>query len=511
MRKAQQTVRLRVRRFFFLACFIFPWTALFPQAGDTGQEDPEHTSDSEPRLSMAVAAVTAPARPVVRGTLTVTILADHPVTSEVTVRPPRFPPALILERVRTEARYIRQPGRLDEAGPLPDPTRWTAVEFLFTPLVSGEITLDPFEVTAAGKKAATEIISVRVYEESRSARRNIPAFRWEAPPSSLTIGESREIILALANWDSEMSPPRSFFRGRVPPNTVMEELSPAGAGEDGTIRYRFRIIPLEGSVLILESFSFQAGGLDLEVPRLSLTLVPAQKAVSREEAAAVPPDGSSSTPAQEELPVDDGRALPFPETGGEVFPLFRGEYERITGEARALWEEGHYAQALALMRGNERDGFPGPAFAPLRRAMEHSLGLSLTGDEQWRPWKSPVFSVAAVLFLLCAAAAAWKIHVTSARFKGYKNVVIVVVTGSLVILLFLGGLGDRLRKPGDRGDTAVLEKTAAYRVPDTEGAVNALFGEGQPVIIRSGRRLWIYAESIDGRAGWVPAEAVIPY
>jgi hypothetical protein len=139
--------------------------------------------------------------------------------------------------------------------------------------------------------------------------------------------------------------------------------------------------------------------------------------------------------------------------------------------------------------------------------MERSLGLSLTEDEKWQPWKIPAFSWIILLLLLAAVIGVWKIKVTSGRFKGYKNVVILVAAGSVLILLLLcGGLWN-----SKSGTLAVLEKTAAYRVPDAEGAVNALFSEGQPVVIRAGRSQWIYAEAMDGRAGWVPAEAVISY
>ena len=103
---------------------------------------------------------------------------------------------------------------------------------------------------------------------------------------------------------------------------------------------------------------------------------------------------------------------------------------------------------------------------------------------------------------------AWKISVTSHTQRGYKKVTLLVAAGGLAIFLMLGGLGDRMRNVGSRG-TAVLEKTAAYRVPENGGAVNARFSEGQPVDIRSSQGEWIYAESMDGRSGWVPAAAVI--
>jgi hypothetical protein len=448
---------------------------------------------------MEVLAVTSPS-PVVRGSLTVTILANHPLASQVTVKPPRFPPTLILERVRTESRYITQPGRLDESGPTPEPVRWTAVEFLFTPLASGALILEPFEVTAAGKRAATGIISLRIAEEPGVSRRNAPVFLWETPPPSLAIGQAGDITLILNNWDLHKPIPRFFLRGRTPANAIMEELPFTPAGADGVIRYRFRLIPLEGKALVFDPLTIQAEGLSLEVPRLNIALTPGVAAQAPLVSAA--PGGS--LPA---IPEDDVLKPDFPEFLSHVFPLFRKEYEKTAENVRMLWEEGRYAHALALIRKSERDSLPGPALAPLRRDLEQSLGLSFTEDERWRPWRVPAFSWLVVI-LLAAGFLVWKISVTSHTQKGYKKVSFLVIAGGLAILLLLGGLGDRV---GGAGRTAVLEKTAAYRVPEKGGAVNAMFSEGQPVYIRSSRGEWIYAESMDGRSGWVPSAAVIPY
>ena len=97
--------------------------AELPQNG----EAPEDGVEAESFLPMQVLATTSPANPVVRGNLALTVLVDHFPTSEVTVKPPAFPSAVILERVRTESRYITQPGNLDESGPASEPRRWTAV------------------------------------------------------------------------------------------------------------------------------------------------------------------------------------------------------------------------------------------------------------------------------------------------------------------------------------------------------------------------------------------------
>jgi hypothetical protein len=90
--------------------------------------------------------------------------------------------------------------------------------------------------------------------------------------------------------------------------------------------------------------------------------------------------------------------------------------------------------------------------------------------------------------------------------------VIIVLFIGLIFILLENGLGNFV--PGrlsSAGKTAVLERTPAYRVPDLKGAVNARFSEGQPVIVSDYLGDWCYAESPDGRSGWVLREAVIIY
>jgi hypothetical protein len=289
----------------------------------------------------------------------------------------------------------------------------------------------------------------------------------------------------------------------------MEELPFDGAGADGIIRYRFRFIPLEGDALVLDPLVIQAEGISLEIPRLNIALTPSAAA---QAPAAVANQSAVSPPVIVEN--DEIEKPAFPELSEDVFPLFRREYEKIAGNVRILWEDGRYADALALIRKSERDSLSGLALAPLRRNLEQSLGLSFTEDERWRPWHVPAFPWLVVILLAAGVfvltKSVWKISVTSQAQRGYKKVTLLVIAGGLIIFLLLGGAGERMRGAGG-GRTAVLEKTAAYRVPESGGAVNARFSEGQPVDIRSTRGEWVYAESMDGRSGWVPSAAVIPY
>jgi hypothetical protein len=420
---------------------------------------------------------------------------------------------VILERVRTESRNITQPGRLDESGPAPEPRRWTAVEFLFTPLASGNLSFEPFEAFAANKRGITGPVSVRVSPEPGNSQRRSPALSWEKPPPSLAVGEAGEITLALSNWDLKKPEPRHFLRGKTPENVIMEEAPGEGIGADGIIRYRFRIIPLEGQTFMLPPLSFRAEDIQLEVPGIKIPITVPKPSARARETGTVPDTPSAGGGFSGEADVQEkpsGFDPAFPEVETGVFFLFRDEYRRVIEDVRALWENGSRARALAEIRRAERDSLSGPAFAPLRRAMEESLSLGITKDEQWQPWKAPAFSWAAAVLLIAAAAASLKIRVTSFRFRGYRNVILAAVAGAAVIFILFGGLGDPF-KIENRGTAAVLEKTDAYRVPDSGGTVNARFEEGRPVDVRSFRGAWVYAESADGKAGWVPAGAVIPY
>jgi hypothetical protein len=96
--------------------------------------------------------------------------------------------------------------------------------------------------------------------------------------------------------------------------------------------------------------------------------------------------------------------------------------------------------------------------------------------------------------------------------KGYKFVILLVFS-MVALVIFLGADLEFFftGRTALSGKAAVLEKTQAYRVPDSKGAVNALFGEGQPVIVGDYLGAWLYARSPDGRSGWVLREMVITY
>jgi hypothetical protein len=324
-------------------------------------------------------------------------------------------------------------------------------------------------------------------------------FRWQAPVPVFTVGKAAELRLSLSGWERGTREPPDIFKGKAPLNAILEELPPAGPFENGEFVYPLRIIPLEETV-VFEGFSFSWERVSLAVPSLTIRASPGEAA----------PSGTPEPPPASPAPGPGPGHLPFPQTH-RPFPFFKVEYGRIVGEVEALWEAGRRAAALAEIRSKERESWAGPDLAALRRQMEQSLGLGVTENEKWRPLNLPVFLVFGLL-LVAAAALLFRARfsgrfsaVTSRKTGGYKGRIIAAATAVFAVILLIELTGTR------SGGRAVLEKTPVYRVPEKEGALNASFGEGQPVNTGLSRGEWVYVESADGRAGWAPAASVIRY
>ena len=518
--------------------FLFPQADAGTASGDSTGSDAAGAKILKGEVSpkFEVRIETSPANPVVNNPWSVFIWVNHPWPQEVSVKPPRFPASLVLERVRTETRTVQG-------------DRWTRVEFLFTPQATGAVALDPFEVTIPGQEAVTGALNVRFRDQPRTVSRYNPRFRWVTPVPSVPSGKQGTILLELAGWDPAKKPPEGIFQGKTPRNAIVDEEKPAAAG-DGLYRYSISIIALDGDGVTLGALSFQAEGFSLTVPEITVPVLPPVSPESPgEEKPGAPPSAEINLPEQSPAGVVSSYPFPGEISGGnlpagssplcpeKVFPLFRKDYNRIVTDVRALWEKGSRAEALAEIRRNERDSLSGPFLVPLRKDMEQILGLGFTDDERWRPLGIPLPVWVILGFLILFAAVFLFVFrprqrarrdkfrqnkfrqsedpeesVTSRSRGGFRTVIILVLTVGLLIIFLEEGLGklmvDRI---SPSGEPAVLERTPAYRVPDLKGAVNTWFDEGQPVIVGDYRGDWCYAESTDGRSGWVKREAVITY
>jgi len=457
-----------------------------------------------------------PANPTVNNPWSVFILVNHPRPDEVSVESPEFPTSLALERIRTDTRTILGANSQSE--------RWTRVEFLFTPRRAEMVRLEPFEVTIHERLALTEVISVRVQGES--GNRYEPRFRWLSPPAGLRLGETGEITLELTNWDPVRRIPEDFFRGRAPLNAILEENPPDRTAE-GSYRYRILLIPLDQSNVRLEAFSFYSDTYTLSVPEISLRVLPAPQVSPSAAAAAVTGAAETDEIEIDDVPLKPIATIPFPQEREEVFFLWRREYRQVIARAQTLWDENRWAEALAEIRKGERDSPVGPSLVSIRREMEAGLGLGVTEDERWRPFGVSLFSFVVVCLVLVFAAAFFfslrlhrheNIHddgnknVTSRRRYGFIFVIVCMFLLGIIFILPEGSAGIFAATNSVRsGRIAVLKRTQSYRVPDYKGAVNDWFSEGQPVTVGDFRGDWCFAETLDGRSGWVERESVINY
>jgi hypothetical protein len=318
---------------------------------------------------------------------------------------------------------------------------------------------------------------------------------------------------------------------------LLENLPLAGNDLSQGRVLRLRIIPLVEGPLRLGPFQLQFDALTLEAPVVAFTVLPATPPSSLAGSAnsASPPDSAGSTsPANPENPANspgspEAPASPVPSNRDRERPpapsfpafspegpaLFQKAAEAAAEEARLLWETGRYAEALGVLRGGERDLMGAYSLTPLRRAAEEALGIRLSMDEKWRPRNFLLGISLGSLGLFLAAIPFALFHrrrrknnVTSRAAPGYK----IIIPALLVIFIwaFFGYMnpGGNLRLGENR---AVLRSCTAYRVPDSQGAVSAFWGEGQPVLIHSVKDLWVYAEVPGGEAGWVRREYAVFY
>jgi hypothetical protein len=460
-----------------------------------------------------------PANPTVNNPWSVFVLVNHSRPDEVSVESPEFPASLALERIRTDTRTIL--GTSPQSGTGAQSERWTRVEFLFTPRRAEAIRLEPFEVMIHERFALTEAISVRVQGES--SNRYEPRFRWLSPPAGLRPGEAGEITLELTNWDPARRIPEDFFRGRAPLNAILEENPPVRTAE-GSYRYRIILIPLDQSNVRLEAFSFYSDTYTLAVPEISLRVLPAPQAAAAVATLVIDEIIRDEIP---DVPLKHAAAIPFPSEREEVFFLWQREYRQVIARAEALWDENRWAEALAEIRKGERDSPVGPSLAPIRREMEAGLGFGVTEDERWQPFGVSLFSFVVVCLVLVFAAVlllSLRLHrrennrddegknVTSRRRYGFILVIACMLLLGIVFILPEGSSGVFAATNSVRsGRIAVLRRTQSYRVPDYKGAVNDWFSEGQPVTVGDFRGDWCFAETLDGRSGWVERESVIHY
>jgi len=442
--------------------------------------------------ALTVLVETAPEAPASNIRWTVTILVDHPYPAEVAVEPPFLPAQLVLERVRTDTRRVDTFNGKDE--------RWTAVEFQFTPRSPGLLTLGAFVVRVPGQEVRTSALSLLVAASPGEAAAD-PVLVWGPLPDQLRVGDAAEMTLSLFPPGISSAEPQVV----VPENVLMEALALTEAEVRAGLVLKFRLRALQPPRLSLPTVRLAlAPDKVLTAPAAGIrVLAGAGAAPDRsplQSGAAIKPDAPEAAPA-----------VPFPDVdarrGGPWLRMFDGQRRQTLTAAAALWTEGDYARALALLRGAERRLEAGPGLTATRRELEAGLGISVNLDEVWAPVRLLGISAGLSLFLAILFLPRKKrVAVTLGLFKGYSMTALFLGL-ALGALAWLGLPDTALAHNGD----AVLRTCIARRVPDAADGAGPRFPEGQPVYVRNRAGAWVYVETPDGQAGWIPADRMIPY
>jgi hypothetical protein len=456
---------------------------------------------------------TAPEIPVQGMAWTLTVLVNHPYPQQIEVRHPNVPPSLSLERIRIDARTVRGRDGINE--------RWTAAEFLFIPQAAGNLTVGPFQIIGQGKRTFTAETTRTIRPSAAANPSNRPSFVWEAVPQRLKIGEQGEFTLRMRNRDPRKPMPEVQLYGEgLPLNAILEEVAPSQAERNRGIALRIRLIPLEGHEVSLNSRYLPYEGYALQVPAVRIPV----------SAGDIFPPPPSAAPR----PLPTAAETPFPEFSQSVPLLFKADYDSTILKARSLWETGEKTEALALLRRCERESLAGPLFPTFRRKLESALGITFSPDEVWRPkpFLIPLLllGIALIIIPLILRLLSYrksqnsitpsqifsknlyfhtkishnpkKNGVTSRTFRGY------------IVSFFCGvvlcGLVFYLSGPfSPEMFSVVREAVRAGIVPDVNGGQSAYFAPGEAVKIRLVTGNWVYAETGDGRSGWIRRDSII--
>jgi len=391
----------------------------------------------------------SPDRPVAGSTWTFTLLVDHGEPNEVDVLAPHFTGALLLEQVIKSPR-IMSPGTDGSAWEIPSAVtpetleRWTVMEYRFLLNSPGSISLDPFTVITPHGQTMTAPFYLNVQRPRNVTETQNYRFVWEGTPTELKTGENAVFTLRSVGRNRPDIPEALLFQ--PPPGHILESIPLTPEEKEEGYTLKLRLIPLGAQPFSLERRQFPYNGVVCEIPALRIP-------VSR---------------APEKVPVRENQtdivpvALPPLETAAQDHPLLfqkhRAECETIYGNIRNLWKGGYRADALAMLRQNERDHPAGAVFAIIRRKAEQALGFAGTNDEK------------------------------RSLFRGNFPA---------------------------HAEFAVLRETVVRRIPDRAGEEITRFREGQLVRLngKPQHKTWIQVIAYDdnGTSGWVPEEKIIFY
>ena len=469
-------------------------------------------AESGPEEPLSVLVETSPDAPQLGDPLRVVVWIDYPDPRDVSLRPSALPAALVLDRVRIEARY--PPGEL---GP---PKLWTFVEYLYLSRAAGRVDIGPYEVRIPGKSVRTGSVSFLVLSEPGTAASVQPrlSLRWENLPSAAAPGVPFHAALSLRDGDPSQieAAVRELRQIAVPERVVWDVLPLSDSDRREGIVARLSLTPLDNRSLVLPSLSLSPTAGNAFLPRVAISLkegsLPAAASAQAVDSSASIA-GSSPKAAVQSTPSFP--PLPKPPLLYRI-GLFRSEYDRIAELGRGLWLSGDPVAALAYLRENERDSVIGPAFKPIRRALEGALGIHSAPGE---PWVPHLLLYALSVFILGLAlmgeagkrlrSRGWKDSpVTSHRRFGYMGVVVFCV---LALLGYTAWGTPSLRLRFGFSRTILLRSCEAYRVPEAGSSLSFYGRDANLAWIRGSAGIWAHVETVDGNVGWVPANRIVAY
>ena len=445
---------------------LFAALLLFPSALAPAQEEIEVLMYSSPDI------------PVSGSSWTLTLLINHSEPKEVEVMAPPLTGAIFLEQVLKSPRlYDPVSGQtINRQNMAAQETfeQWTAMEYRFTFNNPEIISFEAFTVITPRGRVMTEPFELDVQRAQSTTQMRQRRLVWELP-AQLKTGESAVIGLRISGWSAGNSlPATEMFMPPVPPGHIVESMPLTPEEKAAGKVLSLRVIPLETGTFSLQRRQFSYGMDVFEIPAVRIPVGAGSRNTEANPAAAPMATASAAAPmatAPVAAPVSRPAALfpPLEPTAGKYARLYgahQADCVAVYGNAKDLWEKGHYADSLATLRKNERDHKAGALFAAIRREAEQALGFLETNNEK------------------------------AGKF----------------LLLFR-----------EKSRPAVLKETAFRRIPDMTGEEIARFREGQPVLVmeagapnredseNNGSWRRVTTNDSSGISGWVREESIIYY
>jgi hypothetical protein len=396
--------------------------------------------------------------PVVGTPWVLTLLIDHSEPDEVTVMAPPFNDIISLEEM------IKGTLIMDGIDTFYF-EKWTATEFNFTLNNTGTVLFDSFTVITPKGEVQTEPFEITITIPQEVLEKANYRLSWQGVPREMKIGETLLLSLSFVGLSRETPagsiplPEYGQFFPTVPQGHILEFIPLSPEEKRTGLALKIRVIAVTAVPFTLDRRIITNGNLTFELPALRIP-------VSRSSDVTPPPSPSANANVNA---IANNRIPPFPSTinpafvNNRLYTRYRAECENIFNTARNLWERGNIADALVILRRNERDHNAGRLIAVIRREAEQSLGFTGTNDEK-KP--NPLFF--------------WITH----------------------------------------PHPAVVKETTVRRIPDSDGTEITRFREGRPVLVyssstgTSGRPVsWLRVVTNDsnGVSGWVPEENIIFY